>query len=579
MDDTTPTLRIAPLGGLGEVGMNMMVYESGDSLIVVDAGTLFPENSLLGIDLIIPDMAYLEEKRAALKAVFITHSHEDHVGALPYLLKRFPVPIYASRFAAAYIRHKLKEHGLRDAQVLELEAGKAVQAGDFNVLPVEVTHSVADTFSFAIRCAAGTVVHTGDFKIDLTPSDRSRFDFHTFASLGRQGVDLLLMDSTNSMERGHAASEREVARGFDSIFNDHEGRIIVTLFSSSIPRIISLLALARRHKRKVAVEGRSLRNNLDIAVKLGYLKRDDSLFIEPQELDAHPSHKLLVLVSGSQGESRSALTRIAHEEHPHIVIREGDLVVFSARQIPGNERSIDSIINKLSLLGAKVYSSRSGRMIHASGHAYREELRTMLQLVRPRHFIPIHGEPHHLISNLRLAQEMGVPRADSLLLQDGETAELSSMGLARGEAVRSGRIYVDGVGVGDVEDPVIRDRKKLAQTGVLMVVLSLNRELAIVSGPEFIQRGVTSEPVMEDILIEAEKVVRDIIDDFSRKDVVRRQELNEELRIRVRRIFNRRFKRKPVVVPVLLWDEPDETPGRSEDLVPLADDDLPEEED
>ncbi len=548
-------VHILPLGGLGEVGMNMMVYRTRNTLMLVDAGTLFPEHSLLGIDLIIPDISFLEEYEDIFKGIIITHGHEDHIGALPFILSFMDVQVYATRFAKALIEHRLSEHGIKHKKIKLIKPGKRFQVGDFGILPIEVTHSIPDTVSFGIYSPAGIIVHTGDFKIDLTPSDGAKFDFSTFSKLGDEGVRLLMMDSTNSMVSGYTRSEREVGRAFENIFNIHRGRIIVTMFSSSIPRLITLTEVAQRHRRKVAVIGRSLEQNTRIATNLGILNAPEDLFISADEIDDYPDHKLLIIVTGSQGEYRSALRRIAYSEHPHVKIKENDLVVFSSRQIPGNERAINHVINELMLQGAKVYTDRGTRVVHASGHAQRGELRTMLELVRPEYFIPIHGEPHHLITNMRLAAEMGVRKNKIEMLRNGESVILGRKGMRRLEREEgvTGRVYVDGAGVGDVEGPVLKERIKLAQTGIVicvMIVESLTWK--ILDGPNFIQRGFTAADFMDELLSGATEIVKTTIHEVKKRKHADVSALEEEVRIRLRRFFNSQLERKPVVIPIII---------------------------
>ena len=545
-------VKISPLGGLGEIGMNMMAYETADTLVVVDCGALFPENPMLGIDLIIPDFTYLHKNRKKFAGVLITHCHEDHVGGLPFLLREFSVPVYASPFSAAFIEMKLKDRGLRSFDVRSVEPGEAIAIGDLTVTPVEVTHSVVDTTAYALETPAGVIVHTGDFKIDLTPTDDALFDFNAFSDLGREGVRLLMMDSTNSLEEGNTISEMTAAASFDNIMRTHQGRLLVTLFSSSIPRIISLVELAAKHNRKVSVVGRSLRQNVELARMMGYIDAPDSLFVEPEAIKDHTPRRLLVLLSGSQGEARSALTRVSFDEHPHVKILHDDLVIFSARQIPGNERYINKVMGNLMLQGASIYTDRGLGRTHASGHAYRNELRTMLQLTDPEFFIPIHGEPMHLVTNRRLAAEMGVGEDNSLLLMDGDSALLTPDGLFTDDPVPCGWVYVDGKGVGDVTMDVARERKKMAMAGMVTISLVLNAETwAIRTDPVIEQRGVTDEAGMDRLRDDATAIIERTVEEFLKKHNRNTTALAEEIRIRIRRLFKRELDRQPVVVPLI----------------------------
>lgn len=546
-------VRISPLGGLGEVGMNMMAYECGKTLMLVDAGCLFPEQSLLGIDLIIPDITHIRQNADKFAGIIVTHGHEDHMGAIPFILKEFHVPVWATRFTKALIESRLRERGIFDADLRTIYPGESFDVGQFCVTPISVNHSIPEAVSFAVKTPVGTIVHTGDFKIDLTPSDDSFFDFKTFANLGARGVRLLMMDSTNSMISGYSESEREVAASLDNIFNTTKGRILVTLFSSAIPRIISLLKIAQRYKRKVAVAGRSLESNIKTARQLGIIDAPDDLFIPIDEIKGYAPHRLLVIVTGSQGEARSALTRVAYEEHPHVKILPDDLIIFSSRQIPGNERAIFNIINHLMTLGANVHTQLGKRLIHASGHACRGELRTMIELTRPEFFIPVHGEPHHLATNKRLAEEMGVEPDNIMMIRNGDSIVLTHDGMYGEEPVTVGRVYVDGRGVGDVEEPVIRDRLKLAQTGlVICAVVVEARSWKILSGPDFIQRGFTGETNMEELEQDAKTLVTQTIETLRKKPQADVPALEEELRVALRRFFNQKFDRKPVVIPIVI---------------------------
>lgn len=549
-----PSLHIVPLGGLGEIGgLNMMAYRYGDEIIVVDCGGQFPDRSLLGIDMVIPDMSFLKAYRDNVKALILTHGHEDHIGATPYFLKEFSVPVYGTGFTLKLLDEKLKEHEITDRKPFhEVRPKDRIEFEHFNVSFLHVNHSVCDAVSLAIDTPEGLLVHTGDFKIDHTPAMEDVFDYEGFAGLGRRGVLALLSDSTNVQRQGYSKSEKEVSRELDTIFHRSKGRILLTLFASSIPRMKEVVEIAARYGRVVHIAGRSMNTTTRIARDLGLLKIPDSILIKSDEVDRLPPEKVLVLLTGSQGEPRSVLSRVAMNDHKEIRIRKGDTVIFSARVIPGHERSISNIINHLSMRGAEVYYEHTHE-VHASGHAYSGELTTMLNLVKPRYFIPIHGEYYHLVKHGCLAEKCGVKRENVLIVRNGDVVQFDKGRAAFVDRVETGRVYIDGKGVGDVGPEEVRERRKISQTGVIVAIMGLGRKKGEIDyGPELISRGFTFEEDAESLFRECKDEVVRAVSGMSIEMSQDTREVQEEIRLAIRRFFNRRLMRKPVVIPIVL---------------------------
>jgi ribonuclease J len=546
-------LRIIPLGGLGEFGLNMMLIEHGDAAIAIDCGLMFPGADLLGIDLVIPDVSYLMEKKSRLKGIVLSHAHEDHVGALPYFLNHLSVPIFGTRLTLGLIKNKLREHNLEDvADVREITAGQSWEIAPFKVEGIRVTHSLMDCLALAIETPIGTVIHTGDFKIDNTPMEGEMFDFQRFAAYGEKGVLLLLSDSTNVERSGYTPSEREVGRNLEQIFQESTGKILVSTFSSSIPRIQQVVDISESCGRRVVLSGRSMIRNSQVASELGYLRLPGSFITENEHWDQLPPEKLTFLTTGSQGEPLSVLHRVALDDHKSIKINPGDTVILSSKFIPGNEKTISNLINHLYRRGAEVHYEKVSE-IHVSGHASQEELKTMLQLTRPRYFVPIHGEYRHLVRHRRLAQDVGVAEDHCFILEDGDVLEMTATSARKVQPVPVGRVFVDGKGVGDVGDVVLRDRRHLSEDGMVLAVMAIHQQSGeIVAGPDLISRGFMRDQEGEEVLEQARKVVLDTLASMNRETRTDPAELQEEVRKTLRRYFRKRLERHPVVLPYII---------------------------
>jgi len=546
-------LRIIPLGGLGEFGLNMMLLEYGDSAIAVDCGLMFPGADLLGIDLVIPDVSYLLERRDKLKAIVLTHAHEDHVGALPYILKHLSVPIFGTRLTLGLLENKLKEHDLSDdADIREITAGEPWDIAPFQIEGIRVTHSLMDCLALAIETPIGTVIHTGDFKIDNTPMEGEMFDFQRFAAYGEKGVLLLMSDSTNVERPGYTPSEREVGGNLEQIIEHSAGKVLVSTFSSSIPRIQQVVDISERCGRRVVLSGRSMIRNSQVASELGYLRLPRNFMTENERWQNLPPHHVTFLTTGSQGEPLSVLHRVALDDHKTIKVEPGDTVILSSKFIPGNEKTISNLINHLYRRGAEVHYEKVSE-IHVSGHASQEELKTMLQLTRPRYFVPIHGEYRHLVKHRRLAQNVGVPEENCFILEDGDVLELTAHGAQKATPVAVGRVFVDGKGIGDVGDVVIRDRRHLSEDGMVLAVMAIHQQTGeLVAGPDLISRGFMRAEEGEEILEQARKVVLDTLSEINRETRTDPPELQEEVRKALRRYFRKRLERHPVVLPYII---------------------------
>ena len=490
MAKKTSKLKVIPLGGLQEVGKNMTAIEFKEEIIIIDGGLGFPEDDMLGVDIVIPDISYLLKNRENVKAMFVTHGHEDHIGAIPYILKKINVPVYGSRLTLGLISNKLKEHKIFDANLQEVEIGTTVKEGHFSVDFIRVNHSIPESSALAIHTSVGTIFHTGDFKIDHTPIDGQYTDFQKIAELGKKGVLLMLCESTNIEREGFSPSEKIVGKAFDKIFEDaKDNRIIVATFSSNIHRLQQVFDSADKVGRKVAISGRSMQNATTLAHSLGYINIPNGMLIDINDLHRYGAHEVVIITTGSQGESMAALSRIAAGEHRKISINKGDVVVMSSHPIPGNEKMVSKVINQLFERGAEVIYD-SLKEIHVSGHAFREEIKMMHALVKPKFFVPVHGEYKHLEQHARLAVELGMDAENIFKLANGQVLELSKDKACINGRVASGNILVDGLGVGDVGSIVLRDRKHLAEDGLIVVVLSISKDAgAVVSGPDLISRG------------------------------------------------------------------------------------------
>ncbi len=550
----SPTLRIIPLGGIGEVGMNMTVFETDNRIIVVDCGVLFPEDDLLGIDLIIPDFSYLVENRDKILGLFLTHGHEDHIGAVPYFLREFDVPVLGTPLTMGLLESKLRQTRKSDEmpKLIALTPRREYTLGPFSVEPIRITHSIADGVAFAIRTPAGTILHTGDFKIDLTPIDDLHIDIHRFCELGEKGILALLSDSTNSEKEGLSLSEKLVGENLDRFIQNAPGRVIVSTFSSNIHRLQQVADVSLRHGRNIVFIGRSMENNYRVASDLGHIHIPADRIVKVESAANFPPEKLTILTTGSQGEPMSGLFRMAVNDHRHISIGPGDTVLLSSRVIPGNERAIDRIINLLLRKGATVHF-RAISDIHVSGHASREDQKLMIRMLKPRHFVPIHGEFRHLSAHAKTARKMGIPEDHVHLIENGDVLELGGDVGQLLDRVHTGRTLIDGKGVGDIGEGVIRDRKRLASDGFVMVILGLSRQDGqILIGPEVFSKGVSlSERSQEmDSLVRAQVLVA--LDGAEPEIRSELPALKTRIHNHLRKYFKKQFDRDPMILPVIL---------------------------
>lgn len=552
MTEKTP-LRIIPLGGLGEIGMNMMVFEYGDSIIVVDCGLMFPDDSMLGIDIVIQDITYLKRNKHKVKAFVITHGHEDHTGSLPFVLREINAPIYGTALTLGLIKSKLEEFNLLNETVFEtVRPRDVVSIGPFTIEFIRVSHSIVDGVALAIKTPVGVVIHTGDFKFDQTPVDGEVTDYARFADYGEKGVLALLSDSTNVEKEGYTLSERVIGQALEEIFAKCPGRIIVAAFSSNIHRIQQVFDVSEKLGKVVMLNGRSMVGNARIARNLGYLKASDSLIADIKELDEIPAKNAVILTTGSQGEPMSALTRMAMNNHKQIKIIKGDTVILSAKFIPGNEKTIANMMNHLFRRGADVIYEKVSE-IHVSGHASQEELKIMLNLVKPKYFVPIHGEYRHLVRHARLARTTNVAEENVFVMENGDVLELGEKGAGMKEKVERGKVFVDGKGVGDVSDMVLKDRRHLSQDGMVIAIVALNQNTGeVVYGPDIITRGLIFEEEGGSLMIEAKAVVNETLNAINAEAKSEILEVNEEVRRALRRFFNKTLDRKPVILPLII---------------------------
>ena len=548
---TSSRLRYLPLGGLGEVGINMWALEWENQVLVVDAGLMFPQEDMLGIDLVLPDISYLLDKGRHVLGIVLSHGHEDHIGGLPYALKKLNVPVYGTRLTLGLVKPKLKEHRiLREADLREVRVGDSVRLGPFRVETIAVCHSIPDAVALAIQTPVGRVVYTSDFKLDEAPPDGHPTDMERFRALGDEGVLLLLSDSTNAERAGRSGSERDLHEPFQRIFGDAPGRIVVANFASNIHRIQHLVRMAVQFERKVAVVGRSLQTNFRTARELGFLDVPEGLTVQLEQADKIAPSKLLLLTAGSQGEPMSALARFAAQRHPLVNVLKGDWVVISARPIPGNERMVHQTVNNLYRHGAHVFYSEVGH-VHVTGHAQREELREMLDAVRPRYFIPVHGEYRQLYQHSEVAREAGLSEDRIVVVEDGEAVELDETSIQRGDKVSTGLVFVDGLGVGDVEQVVLRDRRHLAEDGILVVTLTLDRDTgAVRTGPDLVSRGVIEPELSTRLMADARAAVMESIRKFANAHADLNL-LQEAIHDAVSRTVYKQTRRRPMVIPVV----------------------------
>ncbi len=547
-------IRIIPLGGLLEIGKNITLYEYDGDMFLVDCGMAFPDEEMPGIDIVIPDFSYILENKDKIKGMVVTHGHEDHIGAIPYLLRDFNVPIYATRLTIGLIEGKLKEHKLlNDAKLNTVKPGEVVKFGKFDVEFIHVNHSIPDAVGFAIKTPIGTVVHMGDFKIDTTPIDDYVIDLGRFAELGKKGVLAMLSDSTNAERPGYTASERLVGGSFSNLFKKAEGRrIIVATFSSNIHRIQQIIDEAVRCDRKVAISGRSMLNVVNVAEELGYLKVPKNVLIEIENLRNYSPEKTVVITTGSQGEPLSALHRMAFSDHRQVAIMPGDMIIISATPIPGNEKFVDKVVNELMKHGADVVYERMYD-VHVSGHACQEELKLMMSIVKPKYFIPVHGEQKHLIKHKGLAEEIGISSDNIVIGVNGAVIEVSKKEIKCNETVTAGRVFVDGLGVGDVGSIVLRDRKHLSDNGLIVVAVSIDKVTGeVVSGPDIVSRGFVYVKESEDLMNEIEDVVCDVLERCYIHNIRDWATIKAKIKDGVSRFLFTKTKRSPMILPMIM---------------------------
>lgn len=545
-------LLVIPLGGLGEIGKNMTVIQYGDDIIVIDAGLAFPDDDMFGIDLVIPDMSYLIENKDKVRAIVITHGHEDHIGSLSYLLNEVNAPVYATKLVCGLIEGKLKENHITNYQLNEVHHGDEVQIGCMKVGFIHTNHSIPDASALYFRTPVGTIVHTGDFKMDLTPVDGLPMDIHKFADLGRRGVLLLMSDSTNAERPGYTESETTVSVAFHKAFGEAKGRIILATFASNISRIQQAINTAVLFKRKVTVLGRSMVNNVQIAIELGYLEVPDGVLIEPDELNRYPADQVLILTTGSQGEPMAGLSRMASNNHRSVSIMPGDTVIISATPIPGNETGVGRTIDNLMKLGATVIAGRDKKM-HVSGHASQEELKIMLSLIKPKYFIPVHGEYRMLRKHGELAVQMGVAKDHVLIGDNGQIFEFSNRSGHKTGHVNAGRVFVDGLGVGDVGNIVIRDRQQLAMEGVVIVVMTLAKGTShALAGPDIVSRGFVYVRDSEELMREAHEKVAAVLERCEAGNIREWAVIKSQVRDTLSRYLYEKTRRRPMILPIIM---------------------------
>lgn len=546
-------IKIIPLGGLGEIGKNMTAFEYKDEIIVIDCGLAFPDEDLYGIDMVIPDITYLVKNKSKVKGILITHGHEDHIGALPYILKQINVPVYGTKLTLGLIETKLEDHEmLKDCTLTEVKPTEIIEFENFKAEFIRNNHSIADSCSIALHTPMGIIVHTGDFKIDFTPIDNEVIDLQRLAQLGKQGVLLLMADSTNALHKGYTMSEKTVGETLENLFGKASGRIIVSTFASNVHRLQQISNCALKYNRKIAFSGRSMEKISEVARRLGYLHIPEDMIISLEEINNYPNDRITIVTTGSQGESMAALTRIASSTHRYVQIEKGDMVIISASPIPGNEKAVSNVINDLTEKGANVIY-KSIEEIHVSGHACEQELRLMQALLKPKFFIPVHGEFKHLMTHGRIAESMGVDKDNIFMLEVGDIFELTrKSGLVTGK-VPSGRVLIDGMGIGDVGNMVLRDRKNLAEHGMITVVVAIDRRgKSIVCGPDIISRGFVyvrdSEVLMKDI----KDIVRESVYNCLQNNITQWAEIKNSIRREVDTFIYKKMKKKPMILPVIV---------------------------
>lgn len=547
----TSKLKIIPLGGLEQIGMNITAFEYEDSIVVVDCGLSFPEDDMLGIDMVIPDVTYLKDNADKVKGFVITHGHEDHIGALPYVLKELNVPIYATKLTIALIDGKLKEHNLlKTVKRKVVKYGQSINLGVFRIEFIKTNHSIADASALAIYSPSGIVVHTGDFKVDYTPVFGDAIDLQRFAEIGKKGVLALMCDSTNAERPGFTNSEKTVGKTFDSIFADHcNSRILVATFASNVDRVQQIINSAYKYGRKVVVEGRSMVNIIQTASEIGYIKIPDQTLIDADQLKNYPDEKTVIITTGSQGEAMAALSRIATSLHKRVTIKPGDTVIFSSNPIPGNEKAVSKVINELGLKGADVIFQDA----HVSGHACQEEIKLIYSLVRPKYAIPVHGEFRHLKAQAKIVQDLGIAKENIFVLSSGQVLSLDAEGAAITGEVPTGAVFVDGLGVGDVGNIVLRDRQHLAEDGILIVVLTLEKGTGqLLAGPNIVTRGFVYVRESDEIMEEAQVVVEDALLKLLDKNVTDWGKMKNTMKDALSGYVWKKMKRRPMILPIIM---------------------------
>ncbi len=550
-NNAVPTVKVIPLGGLEQIGMNITAFEYEDSIIVVDCGLAFPEDDMLGIDLVIPDITYLKENEDKVKGFLITHGHEDHIGALPYILKELPVPVYATKLTMGIIENKLTEHGIENLiRKKVVSFGQHINLGQFRVEFICTNHSIADAAAFAIYSPAGVIVHTGDFKVDYTPVYGDAIDLQRFAELGKKGVLALMCDSTNAERPGFTPSESTVGETFDKIFSEHKNtRLIIATFASNVDRVQQIINSAYKYGRKVVVEGRSMVGIIETATKLGYIRIPENTLIETEQLRDYPDERTVIITTGSQGESMAALSRMANGTHRRISIKPGDTVIFSSHPIPGNEKAVSKVMNDLYSKHADVIFQDT----HVSGHACQEEIKLIYSLIRPKYAIPVHGEMRHLKAQARLAEGLGIKKENIFVIQSGDVLELSEQSARVHGKVPVGNIFVDGLGVGDVGNVVLRDRQHLAEDGIFIVVVAMDKgSNTVVSGPDVVSRGFVYVRESDELLDEAREISRIMMDRCMDRGITDWNKIKNSIRDELSDFFWKKTKRRPMILPIIM---------------------------
>ncbi|WP_294392247.1 ribonuclease J [uncultured Clostridium sp.] len=553
MKNERAKIKIIPLGGINEIGKNITAIEYKEDIVIIDCGLKFPDDDMFGIDIVIPDISYLLKNSEKIKGIFLTHGHEDHIGALPYVLKQLNVPVYGTKLTLGIVETKLKEHGLLGStELVRVKPKDIIKLDSVSVEFIKTNHSIADSVAIAIHTPLGVVLHTGDFKIDYTPIDGEMMDFARLAEIGRKGVLVMMADSTNVERPGYTMTEKVVGETFDRLFAKASGRIIVATFASNVHRIQQIISSAQKFDKKVSVSGRSMENIVQVAIELGYLEAENDVLVPIDQIGKYPNDKMVIITTGSQGEPMSALARMAASEHRKITVVPGDTVIISATPIPGNEKFVSKVINQLFKKGAEVIYD-SIEKIHVSGHACQEELKLMHALVKPRFFIPVHGEYRHLKKHGELAMELGLPEKNLVVCENGDVIEVTRNYIKKNGSVNSGQVFVDGLGVGDVGNIVLRDRKHLSQDGILTVVVTIEKQTGkVVSGPDIISRGFVYVRESEGLMDEAREIVRNVLKDCEERQITDWATLKSKMRDELREFLYEKTKRKPMILPIIM---------------------------